>query len=581
MIQPQHTFIDAIKIVAPILTQSGKGKEIARISKQVEMLDSEPVCVLVCGEFKRGKSTFVNALIGRNLCATDTDICTAVVSVIKYSPNESVIRYYGDFANPKSQKISLDDLERYTVGSAEEIDNTIYVEIGLPLQVLKDGLTIIDTPGVGGLDPRHASLTNFFIPKADIALFMTDVNEPMTTTELGYLKSKVLPYAKQTALIVNKADLKDDDSVEDFRQDTISKVASFTQIPKEDINAISVSSASEAYPNSDLGESNFQALRSLIAALVGNHRSNIRKALKANFIELLNLSIAPLQSQLMQIEQPNVDQITDLTNQKAEIDKKLAELKDSNSEFRVAVAKEITIERENITNYINEASVTLQSETFNNILHSPQARSAEGGQWMGRMLNDSIAEIGSNVTLMLDRAFANIAEMPMFEGMLKFDLKGYNYNIVIRDVDTSVPVNKRITPLMTGAGIMSIAGLMLPGIGYIVGLGIGAYVAYRNQKDAGIAHTESNLRQVYQPQLSGAISSLNTYVNTRFTEFQQEWVGLILERCKTYQSSINESIANIQKVKQQITQAVNMRAQIQNKLKPLLSSKEIVANLPD
>ena len=573
--------MDAIKIVAPILTQSGKGKEIAAISKQVEMLESEPVCILVCGEFKRGKSTFVNALIGRNLCATDTDICTSVVSVIKYSPTETVVRHHGDFANPKSEKISLDDLERYTVGTAEEIDNTIYVEIGLPLQVLKDGLTIIDTPGVGGLDPRHASLTNFFIPKADIALFMTDVNEPMTTTELKYLKDKVLPYAKQTAIIVNKSDLKDAASVEDFRQDTISKVASFAQISKDDIHTISVSSASEAFPDYDLGDSNFKALRTLITTLVGNHRTNLRKALKATFTELLNLTIAPLQSQLMQIEQPDVDQVSDLTKQKTEIDRKLTELKDPNSEFRIAVAKEITIERENITNYLNEASVTLQSETFNNILHSPQARTAEGGQWMGRMLNDSIAEIGSNVTLLLDRAFTTIAEMPQFEGMLKFDLKGYHSNIVIRDVDTSVPINKRITPLMSGAGIMSIAGLMFGGFGYLVGLGIGAYVAYRNQKDAGTAHTESNLRQVYQPQLSGAISSLNTYVNTRFTEFQQEWVGLIMERCKTYQSSINESIANIQKVKQQINQAVNMRAQIQNKLKPLLSAKEIVVNLPE
>lgn len=576
----QYTLIDAIKIAAPALTQSGKGQEVARISKQVEMLESEPVCILVCGEFKRGKSTFVNALIGRNLCATDTDICTAVVSVIKYSPTEAVMRYYGDFVNPKSQKISLDELKRYTVGTAEEIDNTIYVEIGLPLQILKDGLTIIDTPGVGGLDPRHASLTNFFIPKADIALFMTDVNEPMTTTELGYLKTKVLPYAKQTALIINKSDLKDAASVEDFRQDTISKVASFAQISKENIHAISVSSAAEAFPDSDLGDSNFKALRALIETLVGNHRLNIRKALKATITELLNLTIAPLQSQLMQIEQPNVDQVTDLTKQKSEIDRKLAELKDPNSAFRVAIAKEITKERENIINYLNEASVTLQSETFYNILHSSQSRTANGGQWMGRMLNDSIAEIGSNVTLLLDRAFTNIAEMPQFEGMLKFDLKGYHSNIVIRDVDTSVPINKRITPLMSGVGIMSFAGLMLSGIGCLIGLGIGAYVASRNVMDAGKAHTESKLREFYQPQLHGAISSLNTYVTTRFTEFQQEWVGLITERCKTYQSSINESIANIQKVKQQINQAVNMRAQIQNKLKPLLSAKEIVVNSP-
>lgn len=577
MIQSQKSLGEAIKIATPILTQIGK-KELEQISKQVEMLDSEPVCVLVCGEFKRGKSTFVNALIGRNLCATDTDICTSVVSIIKYAPDETVTRHYGDFVSPKSQKISLNDLEKYTVGTAEEIDNTIYVEIGLPLPILQNGLTIIDTPGVGGLDPRHASITNFFIPKSDIALFMTDVNEPMTTTELGYLKSKVLPYAKQTALIVNKSDLKDDNSVEEIRQDTISKVAGFTQTPLEKIKAISVSSASEAYPDNDLGNSNFEALRSLIDTLVKAHRSNIRKTLKSNFIELLNLSIAPLQTQLHQIEQPNVDLITDLTEQKQEIDKKIAELGDPNSEFRIAVTKKITSETENIRNYLNEASVTLQSETFKKILSSPQARETDGGQWVGKMLNDSIAEIGSNVTLQLEKAFTNIAEMPQFEGMLKLDIKGYHSNIVIRDVDTSVPINKRITPLMSGAGIMSIAGLMLGGVGYIVGASIGAYIAFRNQKDAGNMHTESNLRQFYQPQLSGAINSLNTYINTRFAEFQQEWVGVIMARCKAYQSSVQQSIANIQQLKMQINQAVTMKAQIKNKLEPLLKAKEIAVN---
>lgn len=71
-------------------------------------------------------------------------------------------------------------------------NNTVCIEIELPLPELQKGMTIIDTPGVGGLDPRHAALTNFFLPRADITLFMTDVNEPLTTTELDYFKNKVL-----------------------------------------------------------------------------------------------------------------------------------------------------------------------------------------------------------------------------------------------------------------------------------------------------------------------------------------------------------------------------------------------------
>ena len=97
-------------------------------------------------------------------------------------------------------------MEKYTVGSASDIDNTVYVEIELPLESLKSGLVIVDTPGVGGLDPRHATLTNFFLPRANATLFITDVNEPLSTTELDFYK-KVLTSSKHSAVIVNKADL--------------------------------------------------------------------------------------------------------------------------------------------------------------------------------------------------------------------------------------------------------------------------------------------------------------------------------------------------------------------------------------
>ena len=577
---PKPTINDAFKLIAPAMAQGGKSKELTALAHKFEMAEKQPVCILVCGEFKRGKSTFINALLGRNLCATDTDICTSVASVIKYSPVETLTRYYGDFADPKTQKITLDELEKYTVGTADEIDNTIYVEIGLPLPVLKEGIMIIDTPGVGGLDPRHATLTNYFLPKADIALFMTDVNEPMTVTELDFYRDKVKPYAKQSAIIVNKSDLKDAESVEEIRQDTIAKVASHIQITKEEVNAISVSSAAEAFPESELGESNFEELKKMIASLVRKHREELKNALKANLTEMINLTIAPLEVQLKQIEQPDINQIAELTTKKEEIDRKLAELKDPNSEFRIAINKEITNQREQVINFLNEASVTLQSEVFNKILHSPQARGDKGGVWMGQQLNDAIAQIGSEVTLQLDHGFRSIAEMPQFEGMLNFEIKEYTSNVVIKDVDTTVPLNKRITPLMSGAGIATFGSFYLATgiVGVLAAIGIGAYVAFRNQKDSGTAHIETNLRQVYQPQMSGAINSLNTYVNTRFTEFQQEWLGLIVSRCKAYQESLQESIANINKVKQEINQAVNLKAQIQNKLKPLVAAREIVAN---
>lgn len=177
---------EAVSSVANSMMLSQKGKKIAEIKKTLDEIVQRPTTILVCGEFKRGKSTFVNALIGRKVCPTDTDICTSTVTCIKYGEKTKATRLYGDFSNLKTQEIEFDDIEKYTVGSAEEIDNTVCIEVELPLQELQKGLTIIDTPGVGGLDPRHAALTNFFLPRADITLFMSDVNEPLTATELNY-----------------------------------------------------------------------------------------------------------------------------------------------------------------------------------------------------------------------------------------------------------------------------------------------------------------------------------------------------------------------------------------------------------
>ena len=573
---------DAIKQAKMGLVPLGKEKEIATIQKMLDGVNDLPLCLLICGEFKRGKSTFINALIGRDICATDTDICTSVVSIIKYGPKEKVTRYYGDLFNAESHEITLDELEKYTVGYASDIDNTIYVEIELPLESLESGLVIVDTPGLGGLDPRHATLTNFFLPRANATLFITDVNEPFTTTELDFYK-KVLTSSKHSAVIVNKADLLEAERVEELRQDTIKKIAEYAQCSLSDITAIAVSSVAEAYPDCDLGDSNFDQVRNVISELHHAYKQEQISIIKANLIELLNLSIVPLEAQLQQIEQPDVDQLTELNRCKAEIDSKLAELTNPMSEFRAAINKEITSQREDIVNLLNEASVTLQSTTFKAILDNPKAKGENGGMWVGRMLDDAIANISYNITMELDRCFSNIAAMPQFEGMLHFDIKGFNQKIVIRDVSTEVPIHKRITPMMGAAGIAGVAsmgltqilGIAMGPIGWAALLGVGALVAYENTKEVGNTYVEANLRQVYQPQLSGAINSLQTYIGTRFQEFQQEWINVITDRAKSYQESLKESIAKIQELKLDINKAVTAKTQIQAKIKVLLAAKEL------
>ena len=571
---------DAIVSVSSSMVQSQKGKKIAEIKKTLDEIVQSPTTILVCGEFKRGKSTFVNALIGRKVCPTDTDICTSTVTCIKYGEKVKATRLYGDFSNLKTQEIDFDDIERYTVGSAEEIDNTVCIELELPLPELQKGLTIIDTPGVGGLDPRHAALTNFFLPRADITLFMTDVNEPLTTTELDYFKEKVLKYARYSAVIVNKADLKEEKQVEEIKQDTLNKIVSYTQLEAQNLHILSVSSADCIREETNMG--NFPALRQLIEQLVKKNKMESLADLRDTFSEQLEFSITPLQVQLNQIESPSVDQIKELSVKKENVDKQLKDLLDPQSSFRLSINKKMAAEREAIIMWLNNECIMLANEGFNALLHDDRATSTDGGgKWIGEQIKQKIDELGSEITLQLNKAFKRIARYEEFDGILRFKASKYKGQVVVKDIDLSVPIHKRVLSSTPGWGIFMM-GVCLLGSGPLALAAsalAGGYVGIRNNIDTATTMQEGKLRQMYQSQIQTETQNLRTYVEGRFSDFQREWIRAISTRSQEYRDSLNEAISEIQHIKQQINLAVNKKVSLENKIKPLSHAKAMLDNL--
>ena len=571
---------DAIVSVSSSMVQSQKGKKIAEIKKTLDEIVQSPTTILVCGEFKRGKSTFVNALIGRKVCPTDTDICTSTVTCIKYGEKVKATRLYGDFSNLKTQEIDFDDIERYTVGSDEEIDNTVCIELELPLPELQKGLTIIDTPGVGGLDPRHAALTNFFLPRADITLFMTDVNEPLTTTELDYFKEKVLKYARYSAVIVNKADLKEEKQVEEIKQDTLNKIVSYTQLEAQNLHILSVSSADCIREETNMG--NFPALRQLIEQLVKKNKMESLADLRDTFSEQLEFSITPLQVQLNQIESPSVDQIKELSVKKENVDKQLKDLLDPQSSFRLSINKKMAVEREAIIMWLNNECIMLANEGFNALLHDDRATSTDGGgKWIGEQIKQKIDELGSEITLQLNKAFKRIARYEEFDGILRFKASKYKGQVVVKDIDLSVPIHKRVLSSTPGWGIFMM-GVCLLGSGPLALAAsalAGGYVGIRNNIDTATTMQEGKLRQMYQSQIQTETQNLRTYVEGRFSDFQREWIRAISTRSQEYRDSLNEAISEIQHIKQQINLAVNKKVSLENKIKPLSHAKAMIDNL--
>src|SRR5262249_16349917 len=147
--------------------------------------------VVVVGEFKQGKSSLINALLNEpDLFPVDFDITTNLVSTFSYGNTERITVLLGEGAQTTSQPISRTEIPNYVSeqGNAGNVRNAQLLSMESPNPQLRDGLTLVDTPGVGGIYAQHIAITYAFIPNADAVLFVSDVEEAVSQPELDFLQ---------------------------------------------------------------------------------------------------------------------------------------------------------------------------------------------------------------------------------------------------------------------------------------------------------------------------------------------------------------------------------------------------------
>lgn len=149
--------------------------------------------IVVLGEFKRGKSTLVNALLGTKLLPIDVLPETATINAVMYEEKPKLVVVYRDGSREKGE-VSYDFLKKYSAREENsEADNVRYIKIGYLCELLKNNVVLIDTPGVSDLNEQRAEVTYQFIPKANAALFLLDANSPLKKTEKDFIEEKLLP----------------------------------------------------------------------------------------------------------------------------------------------------------------------------------------------------------------------------------------------------------------------------------------------------------------------------------------------------------------------------------------------------
>jgi GTP-binding protein EngB required for normal cell division len=166
--------------------------------------------LVVAGEFNRGKSSVINALLGAAVLPVAVVPLTSVVTVVRHGDVAGAIV---TFSGGKAQSIALADIAPYATekGNPGNVKGVDHVTVTHPSERLRGGIRIIDTPGIGSVHQHNTDVALRFLPQADAVLFVASVDQPLGRAELDFL-AEIRRYASKVFCVLNKADyLKDDD----------------------------------------------------------------------------------------------------------------------------------------------------------------------------------------------------------------------------------------------------------------------------------------------------------------------------------------------------------------------------------
>jgi small GTP-binding protein len=160
--------------------------------------------LVVFGEFKRGKSTLINALLGRELLPTGVVPLTSVVTAIGAGSGD---RLLVRFADRREQERPLGELAQY-VTEAGNPGNQLAVELArveLDHELLHAGLELVDTPGIGSVHSHNTEVARGFLPRIDAAVCVLDAGQPLSENERELFR-EAAERVPRFLFVVNKID---------------------------------------------------------------------------------------------------------------------------------------------------------------------------------------------------------------------------------------------------------------------------------------------------------------------------------------------------------------------------------------
>lgn len=291
------------------------GSQTAPIEQLIGQLKQSTFKVLVIGEFKRGKSTFINALLGAEILPSSVNPCTAIISEVKYGSRKAATVYFNtdvgelpegvspdavDYINRHKAKgaipplkVPFKQLRDYVAISGAEATGERqepgvgspfnHAEIRVPLGLCKSGVEIIDSPGLNEQEERSAIATGY-VDEADAIIFVLSCENLASMTEMAAIKDFERRGNRSIFFVCNKIDNVDEEEQEDLKEHARKRLLCHTDLKERGVYFVSAKQALEARTtrrgsaNRDALEarSGFQQMEEGLRIFLNNDRGRVK-----------------------------------------------------------------------------------------------------------------------------------------------------------------------------------------------------------------------------------------------------------------------------------------------------------------
>jgi predicted GTPase len=368
----------------------------------------------VLGQFKRGKSSLMNAIIGRPLLPTGVLPLTSVITALRFGPRERLLVEYeeGRVVN----EVPLSELSEYVTekwnpGNRKGIRRAI---IETPSPFLRRGLEFVDTPGVGSAIEANTAITQRFLPQCDAVIFITSVDSPLSKTETEFL-AQIREHVRKVLFVVNKTDLLAGSEREEVLQFISENLRNTMGAEVVRVFPLSCQDGLRAKTQGDIEgyeRSGLKSLEEALSVFLSTQR------MSTFLVSILDRAIAVIDEELheMEIEARSVELPEE------EVQQNLAALQERLEQIRSSYEHDLSSIRERLLAFIKEcasreahALLEREEEDLDKEIHGAATRQ----RW--RLSRGVIRDLGRTIAKRLngylDRWAAEVAEnvWPLFE----------------------------------------------------------------------------------------------------------------------------------------------------------------------